>query len=69
MITGDAGGHKFKEGLCDCGRRLVDLRWVTKDDVGKPGIAHSGTALLGEIDGIIMLVAKMDQVIARACRW
>lgn len=35
-------GHTFVQGQCDCGKRWFDVRWATKDDLGKPGWAHSG---------------------------
>lgn len=65
MISGYGGGHNFVNGVCECGRKLVDLRGVKNpDDVGKPNIAHRGTATGGEIDSINELLAKMDKVFA-----
>lgn len=59
MINGSAGGHTFKNGRCDCGRELVDIQWVTMDDVGQKGIAHAGEANSYEIEQIMKLAAEM----------
>jgi hypothetical protein len=69
MITGRAGGHEFVNGVCFCGRRLVDLRDLTQDDKGKPNIAHSGLSTAYEIEEIIALIKKMDEQMAVVLGW
>lgn len=64
MIDGQAGGHTFVNGECACGVKLVDVQWVTRDDVGKEGIAHTGKVTLREIEQIMMLA---DSMRARVC--
>jgi hypothetical protein len=59
MISGYGGGHTFVEGVCSCGRKLVDLQNLTLEDVGKPGIAHSGLSNEAEIISLNALVKKM----------
>lgn len=69
MINGTAGGHTFVNGECACGRKLVDIQWVTMEDLDKPGIAHSGRAVEYEIRQIMALAQKMRENIAKACGW
>jgi hypothetical protein len=69
MITGYAGGHNFKNGVCDCGRALVDIQWVTKDDINKPHIAHSGNATALEIEQIRRLAENMRAKIDMIFGW
>lgn len=69
MINGYAGGHTFVNGLCDCGRRLVDLRWITEADERQEGITHAGQATAYEIKAILSLVEQMDKQIETACGW
>ena len=70
MITGRAGGHEFVIGVCDCGRRLVDLRGLDPDvDAGKPDIAHVGNALRKEVIEINELIEKMDKVAETVLGW
>jgi hypothetical protein len=80
VISGYAGGHTFKDGVCYemtgegedrrvCGRRLVDLQWVALADVNKTGIAHTGTATLSEIEGIIKLAKTMRKQVDTAFGW
>lgn len=47
-------GHEFKpfEDRCSCGKRLIDLMDVTRDDIGKHGIAHIGVLHGVEFDQI-----------------
>jgi hypothetical protein len=63
-MTIELGGHSFQDGICvlaltggeregqRCGRRLVDLSWVTRDNVGEEGIAHVGLSNLRECSEI-----------------
>jgi hypothetical protein len=70
MIDGKAGGHTFVNGLCDCGRRLVDLRGLALEtDLNKPNIAHAGNATVYEINEINALIAKMDAVFTTVLGW
>lgn len=69
MIDGTAAGHTFKNGVCDCGVRLADIQYVTKDDIGKTDIAHSGALQYYEVDQIQALVKKMSESINNAFGW
>lgn len=69
MIDGTAGGHTFVNGVCACGRKLVDLQHVTTADADQEGIAHSGKAALYEIKQIIDLVRKMRERVNRVFDW
>ena len=70
MLDGKAGGHTFVNGLCDCGRRLVDLRDISLErDLNKPHIAHHGNAAAFEINEIIGLINKMDAVFTTVLGW
>ena len=62
MITGDAAGHNFKDGICECGRRFVDIQYYGSANVGEHGIAHSGALSAGEAVSIQFLKAKMDSI-------
>ena len=63
MLDGKAGGHEFLNGVCGCGRRLVDLRGISLEkDLNKPNIAHSGNAAAYEINEIVAMINKMDAV-------
>jgi hypothetical protein len=69
MINGMAAGHNFKNGVCDCGVHLVDIQWVTLEDVGKHHIAHSGTVTVLEVQQIMELAKRMRQNIATVFGW
>jgi len=70
MISGRAGGHDFKNGVCECGVHLADVQWVkVPDDVGKPGIAHSGTATTNEIEQLAALGQKMREQVNLVFGW
>jgi hypothetical protein len=70
MITGEAGGHKFIDGVCSCGRKLVDLQHISVEaDLNKPDIAHSGGATKYEIEQILALAARMRTNIENAFGW
>ena len=49
-------GHSFVDTphgrVCGCGRRWVDIASVTRDDIGKLDIAHSGALNGQEADEI-----------------
>ena len=69
MIDGKAAGHTFKAGVCDCGTRLVDLQYLTPEDVGKMNLAHAGSITTYEIAEIKDLVAKMHAQINNSFGW
>ncbi len=69
MISGSAGGHTFVWGVCQCGTKLVDIQWVTKEDVGKSNIAHAGTVTVYEIDQIMALSEQMRKQVETAFGW
>jgi hypothetical protein len=50
-------GHVFTETpdrgrACSCGRRWVDIAGSTRDDIGRPDIAHYGALSEAEFAGI-----------------
>ena len=69
MTTLSVAGHTFVNGQCTCGIRWCEIRNCTLSDVGKPNIAHSGTAAMYEIAGIIEAAKSEDKAIAIATGW
>ena len=61
-------GHTFDETpmgrMCVCGRRWIDICGTTKEDQGKPFIAHHGSVNAVEIEEI---AAERDRIWDALC--
>lgn len=69
MITGNAAGHSFVNGLCSCGREWVDIMHCTRAEVGQEGIAHTGKLNTSEADQIVAMKAKQDRIMSDSLGW
>lgn len=62
-------GHTFDHGVCSCGRRWLDIRPSTSEDIDKPGIAHVGNLTHNELMQIVEAREAEDRGIAAAMGW
>lgn len=53
MIAGHTFIDTMHGRICECGRRWADIASVTRDDIGKPDIAHEGSLTENEYNSII----------------
>lgn len=68
MITAKIAGHNFVNGVCvglphspSCGRRWEEIWHVTRDDIGKRGLAHVEGLNSMECEEIMAAKAEQDR--------